>query len=228
MRPTTQTSPSLRPRRPVARLLLALAATTLLVPAGGGTAAAAEDPWALLTAARQRIEQDGAQLWSFRQTYLPTGFDRGEEETGRVALDLPRCVRWDYDDPYPKSFLLCGEQLWSWNPGEPVGHLYDLDETQPGLDLLLLAVPQLAQRYTAQVQAAGGSTRVSLTPRADAGRVLRDAAILLDRDRRIRELTYRDAEGNRTTFRFSGRQPAGARASFSPPAGVKWERDGNR
>ena len=225
MRPTAP-PPVRQPHRRVPRLLLALVATALALPAGGGTATAAEDPWALLTAARQRIEQDGAQLWTFRQTYLPTGFDRGEEETGRVALDLPRCVRWDYDDPYPKSFLLCGEQLWSWNPGEPVGHLYDLDQTQPGLDLLLLAVPQLAERYTAQVQAAGSSTRVSLTPKADATRALRDAAILLDRDRRIRELTYRDGEGNRTTFRFSGRQAAGARASFTPPSGVKWERDG--
>jgi catechol 2,3-dioxygenase-like lactoylglutathione lyase family enzyme len=143
-----------------------------------------------------------------------------------VALDLPRCVRWDYDDPYPKSFLLCGEQLWSWNPGEPVGHLYDLDQTQPGLDLLLLAVPELQKRYTAQAQAAGGSTRVTLTPRAGAQNTLRDAAILLDGDRRIRELSYRDAEGNRTTFRFSGRQDAGSRASFTPPDGVKWERDG--
>ena len=209
-----------------------LALPALLLLAGGllpaARAAAADDPWSLLAAARQRIEADGAQLWTFRQTYLPTGFDRGEEETGRVALDLPRCVRWDYDDPYPKSFLLCGEQLWSWNPGEPVGHLYDLDQSQPGLDLLLLAVDDLKGRYTATVQSAGGSSRVSLTPKQGATNALRDAAILLDGDRRVRELTYRDAEGNRTTFKFSGRQDAGARASFEPPAGVRWEREGGR
>jgi outer membrane lipoprotein-sorting protein len=210
-----------------------IALPLLLAPAVGAAlllaarpAAAADDPWALLAAARQQIEQDGAHLWTFRQTYLPTGFDRGEEESGRVALHLPRCVRWDYDDPYPKSFLLCGERLWSWNPGEPIGHLYDLDQTQPGLDLLLLAVPDLQTRYTAKAQSAGGSTRVSLTPRAGATHTLRDAAILLDRDRRVRELTYRDMDGNRTTFRFSGRQAAGARVSFDPPAGVRWEREG--
>jgi outer membrane lipoprotein carrier protein len=205
--------------------VLATAAFALLLPASA-PAAAAEDPWELLTAARQRIEADGAQLWTFRQTYLPVGFDRGEEETGRVALDLPRCVRWDYNDPYPKSFLLCGERLWSWNPGEPVGHQYDVDQTQPGLDLLLLAVGDLESRYNATAQAAGGSTRIQLTPLANVGPTLKDAAILLDGERRVKELTYRDAEGNRTTFRFAGREAAGNRASFTPPDGVRWERDG--
>jgi len=211
-----------RPISPLALLPFALLlAMALHVPAG----AAGKDPWQLLAGARTAMQEGGPQQWTFTQTYLPTGFDRGEEETGRVALDLPRCVRWDYDQPYPKSFLLCGERLWSWNPGEPVGHLYDLDATQPGLDLLLLDVDELDDRYDARAQPAGGATRVQLTPKRAGGGALRDAAILVDAGGRVRELTYRDAEGNRSTFRFQPTPAPPADGHFTAPGGVKWERD---
>ena len=214
-------------RRPLA--LLATLAALLIAGRVQTTAAAAEggaDPWALLAQAREGMQKTGPQLWSFAQTYLPTGFDRGEEERGRVALDLPKCVRWDYDDPYPKSFLLCGETLWSWNSGEPAGHVYALDQAQPGLDLLLLAVGDLSQRYTATAQPAGNATRVQLVPKQAASNVLRDAAILVGKDGQLRELTYRDAEGNRTTFRFADRRALADRGVFTPPGNVKWQREG--
>ncbi|HEV8239858.1 MAG TPA: outer-membrane lipoprotein carrier protein LolA [Thermoanaerobaculia bacterium] len=213
-------------RRPL--VLLATLATLIVAVRfeAGARAADAADPWELLSQARESMQKAGPQLWSFAQTYLPTGFDRGEEERGRVALDLPKCVRWDYDDPYPKSFLLCGETLWNWNAGEPAGHMYALDQAQPGLDLLLLAVPDLSQRYTATAQAAGNATRVQLVPKAGGTNVLKDAAILVGKDGVLRELTYRDAEGNRTTFRFSDRRALADRSVFSAPTNVKWQREG--
>jgi outer membrane lipoprotein-sorting protein len=213
-------------RRPLALL----APLALLVLATGSDRAAfaapSDGPWQVLAAAREQMRKAGPQLWRFAQTYLPTGFDRGEEESGRVALDLPECVRWDYDQPYPKSFLLCGEKLWSWNAGEPAGQVYDLDRAQPGLDLLLLDVADLSQRYTATAQAAGNATRVLLVPKQAGDNVLKDAAILVGKDGVLRELTYRDAEGNRTTFRFSDRRALGDSSVFAPPANVKWRREG--
>ena len=68
-------------------------AVALLLPLAGHAAESAADPWAILGHARETMQQGGPQLWSFSQTYLPPGFDRGEDETGRVALDLPRCLR---------------------------------------------------------------------------------------------------------------------------------------
>jgi outer membrane lipoprotein-sorting protein len=213
-------------RRPLA-LLATLAALIVAVHfESGARAAGAADPWQLLAQTREGMQKSGPQLWTFAQTYLPTGFDRGEEERGRVALDLPKCVRWDYDDPYPKSFLLCGETLWSWNSGEPAGHMYALDQAQPGLDLLLLATGELSQRYTATAQAAGNATRVALVPKAGGTHVLKDAAILVGNDGTLRELTYRDAEGNRTTFRFSDRRALSDRSVFTAPGNVKWQREG--
>ena len=213
-------------RRPLALLATLVALLVAVRFETGARAADAADPWQLLAQAREGMHHSGPQLWSFAQTYLPTGFDRGEEEHGRVALDLPKCVRWDYDDPYPKSFLLCGETLWSWNAGEPAGHVYALDQAQPGLDLLLLATGELAQRYNATAQPAGNATRVQLVPKAGGTNVLKDAAILVAKDGTLRELTYRDAEGNRTTFRFSDRRELADRGVFTAPTNVKWQREG--
>ena len=213
-------------RRPLATA--ASLTLLLLLPHAGDAAAAADpaQPWAVLSGARDGMRQAGPQLWRFAQTYLPAGFDRGEEETGRVALDLPKCVRWDYDQPYPKSFLLCEEKLWSWNTGEPAGQVYDLDRAQPGLDLLLLDVAELSKRYDASAQAAGNAVRVRLQPKTAGDNVLKDAAILVGKDGVLRELTYRDAEGNRTTFRFSDRRALGDAGVFTPPGNVKWRREG--
>jgi outer membrane lipoprotein-sorting protein len=197
-------------------MLLALA-----FPAG----AHAADAWSVLDRAREQMHAQGPQLWSFEQTYLPSGFDRGEQESGRVALDLPKCVRWDYDDPYPKSFLLCDKTLWSWSSGDPAGHVYELDEAQPGLDLLLLAVPDLTQRYDASAKAAGELTRVQLVPKQGKAAALRDAAILVDKDGQLRELTYRNAQGDRTTFRFSNRRALTAKEVFTAPTDLKWQRE---
>jgi outer membrane lipoprotein-sorting protein len=135
-------------------------------------------------------------------------------------------VRWDYDQPYPKSYLLCGEKLWSWNQGEPAGHVYDLDQAQPGLDLLLLAVKDLQARYTARAQAAGSATRVQLVPKQTGPDVLKDAALLVDPDGGVRELTYRDAEGNRTTFRFANPRALPDTGVFTPPENVHGQREG--
>ena len=213
-------------RRPLA-LLACLVALLVAAPFESAAGAAeAADPWTLLAQTRERMHEAGPKLLSFTQTYLPTGFDRGEEERGRVALDLPKCVRWDYDDPYPKSFLLCGETLWSWNSGEPAGHMYALDQAQPGLDLLLLATGELLQRYTVTAQAAGNATHVALVPKAGGTNELKDAAILVGKDGTLRELTYRDAEGNRTTFRFSDRRALADRSVFTAPGNLKWQREG--
>jgi hypothetical protein len=204
---------------------VALAAALLL--GSPGPVAAQEDPWAALAALRLGLEEGGAQSWDFQQTFLPAGFSTGELETGRLVLGLPRCVRWDYHDPYPKSFLLCGSELHAWNPGEPVGQIYALDEAQPGLDLLLLSVSVLRSRYDATVERQNGARRILLTPRGTASDLLQEAELVLaPGGQRLQRLAYRDAEGNRTTFDFTNARAFRGRGVFTPPRDVRWEREG--
>lgn len=217
---------SLPARSPSAALALA-AALSVAVTALPAAATAQEDPWQALASLRQGMEAAGTQTWDFQQTYVPAGFSSGERETGRVVVGLPRCLRWDYRDPYPKSFLLCGSELHTWNPGEPVGQVFTLDQAQPGLDLLLLSVEVLRMRYDAALEQEGRTRRIVLTPRGAGTDLLRDAELVLaPGGKRLQRLAYRDAEGNRTRFDFSNPRAFRGRGAFTPPSEVRWEREG--
>lgn len=197
-------------------------------------AAEPPDPWAVLDAARESLAAAGAERAEFVQTYVPAGFSSGEEESGRVALDLPECLRWDYDEPFPKSFLLCGERVWSWNPEDRRGQTGSLErESQPGLDLLLLPVEELSGRYAAEVADTDGErVTIELTPEAESsggieaatGAELTGATLVVDTEaERLMELAYEDREGNRTRFELSGYESVEEKGLFEAPSWVEWE-----
>ncbi|MDX1632169.1 MAG: outer membrane lipoprotein carrier protein LolA [Thermoanaerobaculia bacterium] len=163
---------------------------------------------------------------SFLQTFVPAGFDEGDSESGRVALGLPGCVRWDYSEPYPKSYLLCGTDLHAWNPGETVGQLYALDETRPGLDLFLLDREALQTTYAARSRRSPEGITVHLRPREPSSRALAQVRIRVTEGAdRILELSYRDGDGNRTVFEFGPPRSVDDPNLFLPPGEVEWLRE---
>ena len=183
------------------------------------------DPWQALTELRLHLAASGALTASFRQSYVPAGFATGDEEAGQVALALPDCLRWDYSEPYPKSYLLCGSRLHTWVAGEPQGErLHVESRNEAGLDLLLLPVEQLKSRYTAVARpATGGAIAVELVPTAPASRIAR-AELLFDlASQRPTELSYRDREGNLSTFRFGAFELLDNDLHFTPPTDLIWK-----
>jgi len=231
-------------RRPVAPLVAALALAGLLGllaagPAPGaaaaqepsapqGTADAAPSPWAVLDQARRSLAGAGAEQAEFVQSYVPAGFSSGEQEEGRIALLLPKCLRWDYDEPFPKSFLLCDEEVWAWNPEDRRGQKGSLDrESQPGLDLLLLPIEDLGDRYEARVTETGEDwVAIRLEPKAELAQrtELTEATLVVDTGTdRLRELAYKDREGNRTRFELSGYHSVEPRGLFEAPEWIVWE-----
>src|SRR4029077_19264540 len=139
----------------------------LALTAAGVCAQEAADPWATLQGVRKSLVEAGPTGAAFVQTYVPAGFNSGDQESGTLALALPDCLRWDYLKPYPKSFLLCGGVAHSWNPEDKTGRRYQVDrKNEPGLDLLLLGVEDLKRRYTATTRPAdGGRIQITLSPR---------------------------------------------------------------
>jgi hypothetical protein len=183
------------------------------------------DPWAVLQSVRQSLVAAGPTEARFSQVYVPAGFSSGEKETGQLALALPDCLRWDYQEPYPKSFLLCGGMAHAWNPEDKTGRRYRIDRrNEPGLDLLLLGVDDLKGRYRATAkEAAAGRIEVSLIP---SGKVaeLKDAMLIVEpSSRRLVQVSYHDAEGNLTRFEITGYRDMPRRGRFSPPSGIAWQ-----
>jgi outer membrane lipoprotein-sorting protein len=190
----------------------------------------APDAWETLRAVRADLAEAGTLQAGFVQTYVPAGFSSGEKESGKLALALPDCLRWDYQEPYAKSFLLCGGNAWAWNPTDKTGRRYAVDrKTEPGLDLLLLGVDDLKTRYKATARTVGaGRTEISLAPKAKISPI-KDAILIAEGkgaqgDRRLVQVSYRDAEGNQTRFDLSDYREIPRRGTtFSPPAGIRWE-----
>src|SRR5436305_13428026 len=184
-------------RQPRPHLLLAALALAAL-PAFAQEA----DPWTTLKTVRQSLVEGGPTGADFTQTFTAAGFSSGDKESGRLALSLPDCMRWDYTNPFPKSFLLCGGTVHAWNEGDPTGRRYRVDrKNEPGLDLLLLGVDELKERYRANGQTvAGGKVEIALSPKEAKGdkaktAELTDATLTVDpATRRVTGIAYHERE----------------------------------
>ena len=207
------------------RLRLRALALAALLAAPAIAATPAEDPWTALERLRQHMAAPGGLAADFVQTFTPAGFSGGEVESGRVALHLPDCLRWDYLEPYRKSFLICGSRAHSWVEGELRGQRTTIEARHKmGLDLLLLPIADLRGRYRAAAQVATeGQLDLVLEPLA-ADSPLAAANLALDPAReRLSTLEYRDRDGNVTSFRFSGYRALEDPEAFTPPRGLDWQ-----
>jgi outer membrane lipoprotein-sorting protein len=187
----------------------------------------AANPWHALETLRIELTAAGPLVADFTQTYVPAGFSSGEEESGRLAFSLPACLRWDYETPYGKTFLLCGEEVHFWNTGEASGRHYRISaQDEPGLDLLLLATDDLSLRYNAAGEAtAEGLLEITLLPVRQSGQVIEAKLVVETYAHRLMSLSYRDLEGNLTRFEISGYRPLQDDKIFTPPAGMGWQSD---
>jgi hypothetical protein len=204
---------------PLASALVAL--VSLPSPAA---ATDAVDPWRAVERLREALASDGILGGEFRQTFTPAGFELGDTESGIVSLALPDCLRWDYLEPYRKSFLVCGARAWSWVEGEPRGQRFAIEaDREMGLDLLMLPAEALAERYRAAASRNDrGEIELVLDPLDDEAELV-VANLGLDRDgRRPLSLDWRDREGNVTSFRFDRWRPLEQGDAFEPPAHVDW------
>lgn len=195
-------------------------------------AGASENPWEILTALRAKLVADGAMTARFEQTYIPSGFSTGDSEKGHVSIWLPDCLRWNYSEPQIKSFLLCKSEIWAWNDEEEGGRHYKIEpEKEPGLDLLLVDVARLKERYSAETRRlAPDRAEISLKvgqapahPQPGKSKSAFSAKIELDTAlSRVLRLEYTDDEGNLTRFVLVDYQPLAHKALFQPPQDIQW------
>ena len=216
------TRPSFR-RPPRTALAAALTAGTLSLGLVSAPAVAADVDWEALRVVRETLLVESPLVATFVQTYVPAGFTSGEEESGRLLLGLPTCLRWDYEEPYDRSYLLCEQTVWAWSPDEPVGdRLTDVSRDEAGLDFLLLSVERLSERYAVESRTIDDTVHLALTPHTDDAAFTR-AWIVLDRaSARPNEIAYRDREGNETRFVLSDFAPLEDASQLAPPDTIDW------
>jgi outer membrane lipoprotein-sorting protein len=184
--------------------------------------------WEALAAARERLAAAPLEA-GFVQTYVPAGFSTGDSESGTLYLALPGCLRWDYEEPFPRNYLLCASTVWVWSPDEEIGDRYlNVSRDEAGLDFLLLSVERLRERYEARLDpATEGEVRIALAALAGeptgGETAFTEAEIVLDEvsGRPVR-LGYTDRDGNETSFALADYKPLEGGGFFEAPADIRW------
>lgn len=204
----------------------------LLAVLVGSVASSAQTPstaaFDALEALRAELAARGAARANFEQSFIPVGFSQGEVEAGTLALELPNCLRWDYAEPNPKSFLLCDLELYSWIPGESSGQLVPLENAeQPGLDLLLLPRPRLETLYSATLERTNNDqTQIRFVPSAADAAIASATLTVTAAPSQLMALEWTDREGNHSRFAFSQWAPCpdcSRSVTFAPPQDLTWE-----
>ncbi|MCP4202846.1 MAG: outer membrane lipoprotein carrier protein LolA [bacterium] len=227
------------------RVFLLLLSWGLAAAAGLATGAGAlsadsstgTDPWQVLAGVRDQLRDASPLETRFIQTFVPGGFSTGDTESGALYVDLPRCLRFEYLEPFPKDFLLCGDWVYTWNPGESSGRRFLVNDSEAeGLDLLRLEVDALRARYRAELGAPENDrTIIRLIPKNETSD-LREATIEVGHGEagdpsadhsgaaRLLALAYDDASGNQTRFEMTNYEELEDKTDFAPPA-IDWLED---
>lgn len=173
-----------------------LATATLLAQGPG------DDAMALLGKSATAFSTGAADASGFTQIYTPAGFTTARRESGRVWVQAPDRLRFDYAAPDVKVFTYdAGEgRFYSPEDKQLTVHKLSADE-RARLPIVFLEKPEeLARRYEIARDASGV---IVLKPRA-AGSDLAWLKVKIGDSGMVETLSYEDASANRTEFRFDG------------------------
>jgi outer membrane lipoprotein carrier protein len=140
----------------------------------------------------------------YTERYQGLGLDRSE--TGTLTLQKPGRMRWAYDSPAGKLFVLDGKSAITYTPGDaqatriPAKQLDDLHSPLR----FLLGHTELAKEldHLTLTLVAPGTYTLSGTPKAMQDR-LRTLALTVDAAGQIHAMRLEETDGSTTTFTFT-------------------------
>jgi outer membrane lipoprotein carrier protein len=173
----------------------------------------------------RRVDDHYNHLHTLRAHYTEhyTGMGLDRTESGILTLKKPGLMRWSYDAPPGKVFVLDGKFAWFYTPGDgqvsrtPAKQLDDLRSPLR----FLLGHTQLAKELDrVTIAAAGPDFRISGIPRGMSGRV-RSLTLLVNPTGIIQQMDIQETDGATTAFTFTDMEenvaiPA-ADFTFTPP-----------
>ena len=165
----------------------------------------------------------------YTERYRGLGVDRSE--TGTLTLRKPGRMRWAYDSPAGKIFLLDGRNAISWTPGDQQAQSIpekQLDDLRSPLRFLLGHTELAKELNGLTLTLSGSGTEIlytlSGTPKGMSQRV-RSLALTVDPTGAIHTMRLEETGGAITTFDFTGmKENVPTRDSdfvFTPPHGVE-------
>jgi outer membrane lipoprotein carrier protein len=150
--PAAATAPTAPRKAPAAK---APAAPAAKAPAAAPPASAATKPAQMEPAVKALVERMQAFYEktqdfraSFRQEYSYKTFKRKQTSTGTVTFKKPGLMRWDYEKPAPKTFVLAGEKIYAHDPAAHSLTVAKIDTSQLSASVtFLLGKGRLADEF---------------------------------------------------------------------------------
>jgi len=166
----------------------------------------------------------------FRQSLVSGALGTTATESGRMYLERPGKLRWDYLDPEKKIALLLGDRTALYLADDQQLIRGRLTAEQGLFPRLLAGRERLEDLFSATLVATpaaggGGSFRLRLAPKGDPGAMSVVMLTLRASSFAIESAELVDETGNRTTYAFSEIRrnrgvPTGVFA-FEPPPGTE-------
>jgi outer membrane lipoprotein carrier protein len=166
----------------------------------------------------------------FRQSLVSGALGTTADESGRLFLERPMKVRWDYLDPEKKVAILLGDRTALYLEDERQMTRGRLTAEQGLFPRLLAGHERIDELFVTTLvatpaQGGSGSYRLKLAPKGDADAPAEVTLTLRARDYSIERAELLDETGNRTSYVFSDvkrnrRLPDGLFA-FEPPPGTE-------
>ena len=156
----------------------------------------------------RRVDDHYNHLRTLRAHYTEhyTGMGLDRTETGTLTLKKPGLMRWSYDQPPGKVFVLDGKFGWFYTPGDaqvsrtPAKQLDDLRSPLR----FLLGHTQLAKELDhITTEPEGSNTRISGIPKGMAQRV-RQLSLTVNPAGIIQSMKIEEIDGATTGFTFTG------------------------
>jgi outer membrane lipoprotein carrier protein len=177
----------------------------------------------------QKVDAHYNHLQSFQCQYAEhyTGMGLDRMETGTLLLKKPGRMRWSYDSPAGKIFVLDGKFATFYTPGDAQAQRIpakQLDDLQSPLRFLLGHTQLEKELGGLTITPAGTSFTLTGVPKQMAQRI-KALSLTVSADGIIERIRLEETDGSVTEFAFTSiheNVPATDRDfSFLPPAGVE-------
>ena len=200
--------------------LLPLIAALLALPA------AAQTPSAATLAKKVDAHYNHLQSLETRYTERYRGMGMDRTETGTLLLRKPGRMRWSYDSPAGKVFVLDGKWAVSYTPGDAQADRIPakkLDDLRSPLRFLLGHTELAKELDGLTVAPVNGGFNLSGIPKGMEARV-RSLTLTVDASGVIHAMRIEETDGAITEFTFNAMHENAATTdsdfTFTPPPGV--------
>jgi len=172
------------------------------------------------------------QSWQADFTQIYTSGLQSRTESGHLYLQKPGRMRWDYEQPLKKVFIVNGKQIWQYTAGDPeatVTRIANANDLRTPLRFLLghtdlnRELDQLS--YSGLEPWHAGDAVIHGVPHAQEAGSWREVWIEITPAYEIDRLVIAGVDGSQNDIRLSHIQPnlklAKQLFNFTPPPGVK-------